>query len=86
MSVWVYRAPLVSNRGDPFVVGHYSPSGIWEAESDHTTAEEAAKRVHYLNGGTDFSAPLNSYGEGIGECIQGQLIRGQRGIDQYEGR
>lgn len=24
------------------------------------------------------AAPLNQYGEGIGECIQGQLERGQR--------
>lgn len=30
--------------------------------------------------------PINSYGEGIGDAIQGQMIRGQRGIDQYEGR
>lgn len=26
-------------------------SGEWVAESDHGTAEEAAARVHYLNGG-----------------------------------
>ncbi|WP_417615380.1 hypothetical protein [Parasphingorhabdus sp.] len=32
------------------------------------------------------TASLNSYGEGIGEAIQGQMIRGQRGIDQYEER
>lgn len=32
------------------------------------------------------TAPVNSYGEGIGDAIQGQMIRGQRGIDQYEGR
>lgn len=32
------------------------------------------------------TAPINSYGEGIGDAIQGQMIRGQRGINQYEGR
>lgn len=32
------------------------------------------------------TAPINSYGEGIGDAIQGQMIRGSRGIDQYEGR
>lgn len=32
------------------------------------------------------TAPINSYGEGVGDAIQGQMIRGQRGIDQYEGR
>lgn len=31
-------------------------------------------------------ASINCYGEGIGEALQGQLVRGQRGIDQYEGR
>lgn len=30
--------------------------------------------------------PINSYGEGIGDAIQGQLVRGQRGVSQYEGR
>lgn len=36
--------------------------------------------------GKMFTEPLNSYGEGIGEAIQGQIIRGQRGIDQYDHR
>jgi hypothetical protein len=27
-------------------------NGKWNPESDHETREEAAKRVHYLNGGT----------------------------------
>ena len=34
-----------------FTVGFYTPDGDWKAESDHSTAEEAAERVHYLNGG-----------------------------------
>lgn len=29
-------------------------------------------------------APINSYGEGIGDAIQGQMIRGQAGISQYD--
>lgn len=36
---------------DLFTVGFYDPSGKWEPESDHSTREEAALRVHYLNGG-----------------------------------
>lgn len=71
---WVYLFPRDS--GDPFTVGHYSPDGEWHPDSDHPTSEQAAKRVHYLNGGTDLTAPLNQYGEGIGECIEGQLRRG----------
>ncbi len=34
-----------------FTVGFYRPDGTWEPESDHTKSEEAADRVHYLNGG-----------------------------------
>ena len=36
-----------------YTVGFYHPSGKWMPESDHKTAEEAAKRVHYLNGGKE---------------------------------
>jgi len=36
-----------------------------------------------LNGDL-MTAPINSYGEGIGDAIQGQLVRGQAGISQYE--
>jgi len=34
-----------------YTVGFYDPNGKWNPESDHETREEAAKRVHYLNGG-----------------------------------
>jgi hypothetical protein len=34
-----------------FTVGFYDPAGRWEPESDHSTREAAAERVHYLNGG-----------------------------------
>lgn len=34
-----------------FTCGFYKPDGTWVAESDHDSAEEAAKRVHWLNGG-----------------------------------
>lgn len=36
---------------DLFTVGFYTPAGNWEAESDWFTREEAAARVHFLNGG-----------------------------------
>lgn len=38
------------------------------------------------DGESILTRPINAYGEGIGDAIQGQMIRGQRGIDQYEGR
>ena len=31
-------------------MGFYDPSGKWHPESDYDKREEAAKRVHYLNG------------------------------------
>jgi hypothetical protein len=34
-----------------YTVGFYRPDGKWEPESDHESAEEAARRVRYLNGG-----------------------------------
>lgn len=36
---------------DCFTAGHYTPDGAFEPESDHDTAQAAAERVHYLNGG-----------------------------------
>lgn len=33
-----------------WTVGFYDPSGKWVAESDHTSADAAAARVHWLNG------------------------------------
>ena len=34
-----------------WTVGFYDPKGTWVPESDHNSREEAAERVHYLNGG-----------------------------------
>ena len=34
-----------------FTVGFYDPDGKWHSESDHDSKEDAAARVHYLNGG-----------------------------------
>jgi hypothetical protein len=44
---WVYL------RSEPqlWTVGYYRPDGKWASESDHGSPEEAAERVHYLNGG-----------------------------------
>lgn len=49
MSAWVYI------RSEPrlWTVGFYDPSGDFQSESDHGSPEEAAKRVHWLNGGSE---------------------------------
>ena len=36
-----------------WTVGFYDPNGKWHSDSDHSDREEAAKRVHYLNGGQE---------------------------------
>jgi len=33
-----------------YTVGFYDPSGKWNSESDFDNKQEAAERVHYLNG------------------------------------
>lgn len=45
-TVWVYQ------KTEPrlYTVGYYDPKGEWHPESDFDNAEDAAKRVHYLNG------------------------------------
>ena len=43
---WQITQPL-------YTVGHYDPDGKWITESDHSTTEAAAARVHYLNGGKE---------------------------------
>jgi hypothetical protein len=50
-TTWLY---IQSERGEHplWTVGFYDPNGKWIAESDHAYAENAAARVHYLNGGT----------------------------------
>ena len=49
MAQWVYK------RTEPglYTVGFYDPNGKWYTESDWPSSEEAAQRVHYLNGGKE---------------------------------
>lgn len=44
---WVYE------RTEPglYTVGFYDPNGKWHPDSDYANREEAANRVHHLNGG-----------------------------------
>lgn len=42
------------------------------------------REVRQVNRGAFLTMPINCYGEGIGDAIQGQLVRGQNGISQYD--
>lgn len=37
-----------------WTVGFYAPNGQWHPQSDHTSEEEAARRVAWLNGGNSY--------------------------------
>ncbi|MFC7344597.1 hypothetical protein [Saccharopolyspora griseoalba] len=47
MTTWMFK----QTEPELWTVGFYTPSGEWEAASDHGSQDEAAERVHYLNGG-----------------------------------
>lgn len=55
---WLY----LKSEPQLYTVGFYDPAGKWQPESDHATADEAANRVRFLNGG---AAPgiLSSVGD-----------------------
>jgi len=56
MDSQVKKAPImyVYRKLKPvWTVGFYDPKGEWHAESDHDSAEEAARRVRWLNGGNE---------------------------------
>jgi hypothetical protein len=44
---WVY----IKSEPRLYTVGFYKPDGKWEPESDYPSSEQAAARVHFLNGG-----------------------------------
>lgn len=44
--MWVY----IKSEPQLYTVGLYDPNGVWHPESDHSNAEDAAKRVAWLNG------------------------------------
>lgn len=41
----------IKSEPNLWTVGFYDPQGKWQPESDYNSAEAAAKRVAYLNGG-----------------------------------
>ena len=41
----------IKTESGVWTVGFYDPKGEWYPDTDYDTQEEAAKRVHWLNGG-----------------------------------
>ena len=52
MTTWVYKQTEFGEY-PLWTVGFFDPLGNWNSESDQDSSEEAAKRVHYLNGGKE---------------------------------
>ncbi|GAI69606.1 unnamed protein product [marine sediment metagenome] len=61
-------------RTEPGVwtVGFYEPHGEWVAESDHSSKEDAAARVHYLNGGNEPENPYILHGAELERTERGR--------------
>ena len=55
--MYVYIESEHNSRGSLWTVGFYSSDGKWHPESDYDNREDAAKRVHYLNGGEKEETP-----------------------------
>lgn len=60
MTGWLYK----QTGRSLWTVGFWGPDGEWNAESNHRSAEAAADRVHWLNGGQSHAEWLASGGEG----------------------
>lgn len=51
--MYVYIETEHNSQGSLWTVGFYDPKGEWHPDSDHDNRDEAAKRVHFLNGGKE---------------------------------
>lgn len=77
MSIYTYT------RSEPslWTVGYHDPDGQWEPDSDHGSQEEAAARVHWLNGGsvevpvTTELAEMPATGLDVGQQIRLETAR-----------
>jgi len=53
MYVYILSGKWVEGEGhkEVFEVGFYKPDGVFETDSEYQHKDDAAARVHYLNGG-----------------------------------
>lgn len=56
-TMWVYRKCAIG-YDTMYEVGFFTPTREWESESTYKTKEEAAARVHWLNGGDTTAASV----------------------------
>ncbi len=65
---------FVYRKSEPqlWTVGVYLPDGTYEPESDHESPEDAAARVHYLNGGDEPENPDILHGDKLAREFAGR--------------
>jgi hypothetical protein len=80
LSCWFYK--LTETRMRVYTVGYYDPNGHFQPESDHGTKEEAARRVHYLNGGNDDQCPVALKLVAQREAARDDVVRMTQTIDR----
>jgi hypothetical protein len=59
MTHYVYIISEHNPEGNLYTVGFYDPQGNWRPEYDTDSQEEAAQRVHWLNGGCNQNCNCN---------------------------
>jgi hypothetical protein len=64
-----------------WTVGFYTPDGKWISESDYECRDDAAERVHWLNGGGMGQAGYNAYNDGY---KNGTVDALEKLIDKFE--
>jgi len=78
-----------------WTVGFYNPDGEFITDSDHDSKEDAAKRVHYLNGGSPVAPDMlesleELYGWMSDQCkgdnFQPMLARAYRALQKAKGK
>lgn len=55
----------IQSEPNLWTAGFYDPKGKWQPESDHDTKEQAAERVHWLNGGHKYSSLIDEDGNSL---------------------
>lgn len=60
--MYVYRVLNVAGKRKTkgYEVGFFSPSGVFHRETEYKEQWNAALRVHFLNGGSSSTAPVNA--------------------------
>lgn len=70
----------IRSESNLYTVGFYDPNGNFIADSDHNNTQNAAARIHWLNGGGGNSATMEEWMQrlvGAVESVTGVLERGR---------